>query len=63
MSTDSLFTPFVLGDYNLKNRMVLAPLTRGRAGPERFPNELMATYYQLRSGAGMIINVASVISA
>ena len=63
MSTDSLFTPFVLGDYNLKNRMVLAPMTRGRAGPERIPNELMATYYQQRSGAGMMITEATVISA
>ena len=63
MSTDSLFTPFVLGDSNLKNRMVLAPMTRGRAGPERIPNELMATYYQQRSGAGMMITEATVISA
>lgn len=63
MSTYSLFTPFTLGEYELKNRMVLAPMTRGRAGPERIPNELMATYYQQRSGAGMMITEATVISA
>jgi N-ethylmaleimide reductase len=38
-------------------------MTRGRAGPERIPNELMATYYQQRSDAGMMITEATVISA
>lgn len=63
MSTDSLFSPVTLGDHVLKNRIVLAPMTRGRAGPARIPNELMATYYQQRSGAGMMITEATVVSA
>jgi N-ethylmaleimide reductase len=47
----------------LKNRIVLAPLTRGRAGETRVPNDLMGEYYQQRSGAGLMITEATVISA
>ncbi|MBP2271644.1 MULTISPECIES: type II 3-dehydroquinate dehydratase [unclassified Pseudomonas] len=51
---DRLFTPAQLGNLTLKNRIVMAPLTRSRAiGNE--PNELMAEYYRLRADAGLII--------
>ncbi len=40
-----LFDPLKMGDIELKNRMVLAPMTRGRAGETRVPNETMAEYY------------------
>ena len=46
----------------LKNRIVMAPLTRGRAGSERVPNALMADYYSQRASAGLIISEATVIS-
>ncbi|MDF1660254.1 MAG: alkene reductase [Planctomycetota bacterium] len=58
-----LLSPFTLGDLKLKNRVILAPLTRGRAGEERLANELMAEYYSQRSGAGLIISEATTVSA
>ena len=62
--TDSLtlLSPFQMGDLTLKNRVVMAPLTRSRAGEERMPNALMAEYYAQRAGAGLIIAEATVIS-
>jgi N-ethylmaleimide reductase len=51
-----LLSPYVLGDLKLKNRIVMAPLTRTRAENRRkVPNELMAEYYTQRAGAGLII--------
>jgi 2,4-dienoyl-CoA reductase-like NADH-dependent reductase (Old Yellow Enzyme family) len=47
----SLFDPLPLGELTLKNRILLAPLTRCRAGKERVPNALMAEYYGQR-GSG-----------
>jgi len=44
----TLFDANQVGDLNLKNRVVLAPLTRSKAGAERIPNALMAEYYQDR---------------
>ena len=58
----SLFSSVALGDLKLKNRVVMAPLTRCRAGRERVPNALMAEYYAQRAGAGLIISEATVIS-
>jgi len=49
-----LFQPFTLGDIELKNRVVMAPLTRSRA-INNVPNDLMKTYYSNRAGAGLII--------
>lgn len=46
----------------LKNRIVMAPLTRSRAGSERIPNALMAEYYSQRASAGLIISEATVVS-
>jgi len=57
-----LFTPFTAGDLQLSNRMVMAPLTRGRTGPDRIPNDLMIEYYRQRATAGLIISEATIIS-
>tara|TARA_B100000315_G_C14588011_1_gene594195 strand:- start:1592 stop:2695 length:1104 start_codon:yes stop_codon:yes gene_type:complete len=57
-----LLSPFQLGDLELKNRVVLAPMTRARSGAERIPNDLMAEYYSQRSSAGLLITEATVIS-
>lgn len=62
MKNSKLFEPLSIGDLHLKNRIVLAPMTRGRAGKERIPNELMAEYYYQRSTAGLLITEATVIS-
>jgi len=51
---DLLFTEYKLGNITLKNRMVMAPMTRSRA-INNIPNDLMAEYYKQRSGAGLII--------
>ena len=51
-----------LGGLSLRNRVVMAPLTRARAGRERVPNDLMAEYYTQRASAGLIITEATVIS-
>jgi len=57
-----LFDPVSLKNFDLKNRIVLAPMTRGRAGSERVPNEMMAEYYFQRASAGLMITEATVIS-
>lgn len=56
-----LFSPVRMGSYLLKNRVVFAPLTRSRAGDERLPNDLMATYYTQRSNAGFILTEATAV--
>lgn len=56
-----LFEPLKLGRYTLKNRIIMAPLTRARAGDERLPNDLMAKYYRQRASAGMILTEATAI--
>jgi N-ethylmaleimide reductase len=58
----SLLDCLNLGSIELPNRIVMAPLTRGRAGREGFPNELMAQYYAQRASAGLIISEATGIS-
>jgi len=57
-----LFEPFKLGPYQLANRVVLAPMTRSRAGKSRIPNALMAEYYAQRADAGLLISEATSIS-
>jgi len=58
-----LFQPFRLGDLDLPNRVVMAPMTRNRATPgSDAPNDLMAAYYRQRAGAGLIVSEASQIS-
>ena len=60
---EALFEPIKLGAIEAKNRIFMAPLTRGRAAEPMFvPNELMATYYGQRAGAGLILTEATGIS-
>jgi len=63
MTAHKLFESLKMGDFELKNRIVLAPMTRGRAGVERIPNPLMAEYYFQRASAGLLITEATVVSA
>ncbi len=58
----TLFDPLRLGDLSLPNRIVMAPLTRSRAGALRVPNALMAEYYAQRAGAGLIITEATSVT-
>ena len=63
MSVQKLFTPARAGSVELRNRIVMAPLTRNRARAEDdAPFELHAEYYGQRAGAGLIITEASQIS-
>ncbi len=52
--SNTLFTPTTLGNLQLKNRIVMSPMTRSRA-IGNVPNELMAEYYAMRADAGLII--------
>ena len=59
----TLFDPLKLGDLELPNRILMAPLTRCRAtGGERVPNALMAEYYAQRAGAGLILSEGVIVS-
>lgn len=51
----SLFTPIDLGRYRLKNRLVMAPMTRSRAEIDGTPGALSAQYYAQRAGVGLIV--------
>lgn len=57
-----LFQPLTVGALELPNRLVMAPLTRSRAGESRIPNELMQEYYVQRASAGLIITEATAIT-
>lgn len=50
-----LFEPFVARSLQLKNRIVMAPMTRSRAADTNMPNSLMAEYYGQRASAGLIV--------
>ena len=58
----SLFESVRLGAMTLQNRIVMAPLTRCRSGPDRVPNAMMQAYYLQRASAGLIITEATAIS-
>src|SRR5213596_3133473 len=60
MST--LFDPVTLGDLKLRNRIIMAPLTRSRAVDRRIPNDLMIQYYTQRATAGLIITEATAVT-
>ena len=62
MSADTLFTPVRLGNLTLKNRMVMAPMTRNRAAEGNIPQAMNVEYYRQRAGAGLIICEASQVS-
>jgi N-ethylmaleimide reductase len=57
-----LFSPLSLGSISLRNRIVMAPMTRNRAGPGEVPTPLMATYYAQRASLGLIVTEATQIS-
>jgi len=59
---NDLFDSIEVGAYTLPNRIVMAPMTRNRAGEGNVPHALNATYYQQRASAGLIITEASQIS-
>ncbi len=59
----ALFDPTRFGDIRVANRIVMAPLTRNRAGAGQVPTALMATYYAQRASAGLIVTEATQISA
>ncbi len=58
-----LFQPFQLGDIQLANRMVMAPLTRNRAEPGNVPGAMTIEYYAQRASLGLIIAEATQVSA
>ncbi len=64
MSTDhpTLLTPVQLGPYTLRNRMVMAPMTRNRAGEGNVPSASSATYYAQRASAGLIVTEGTQVS-
>lgn len=57
-----LLSPLLVGDLELPNRIVMAPLTRARAGSARVPNALMADYYRQRASAGLILSEATSVA-
>lgn len=58
---DVLFQPIQVGDLKLRNRIVMAPLTRNRASEGNVPTAINATYYEQRASAGLIIAEATQI--
>lgn len=57
--TIDLFTPITVGNIELPNRIIMAPLTRNRAGQGNVPQDLNALYYAQRASAGLIITEAT----
>ncbi len=57
-----LFQELKLGTLTLKNKIIMAPLTRARAGSSRVPNDLMAEYYRQRATAGLILTEATSVT-
>jgi len=58
----TLFDAITLGELSLPNRLVMAPLTRCRAGDSRVPNDLMVEYYTQRASAGLILSEATSVT-
>lgn len=58
----TIFDPIKVGDVQLANRIIMAPLTRCRAGDGRVPSTLMAEYYAQRASAGLIITEATSVA-
>jgi 2,4-dienoyl-CoA reductase-like NADH-dependent reductase (Old Yellow Enzyme family) len=58
----TLFDPIQIGDVSLKNRIVMAPLTRQRSGVERIPGPMVAQYYAQRASAGLILSEATSVT-
>ena len=62
MTSHTLFSPFTVGDFTLRNRIVLAPMTRSRALAGNVPNPIAATYYVQRASAGLLITEGTQVS-
>ena len=62
MTGKTLFSSYQLGNIELNNRIVMAPLTRNRAGKGLVPSEFAADYYAQRASAGLIITEATQVS-
>ena len=58
----TLLDPIKIGDLPLRNRVIMAPLTRSRAVDRRIPNDLMVEYYAQRASAGMILTEATAVT-
>jgi N-ethylmaleimide reductase len=58
----SLLSPAIVGRYTIPNRIVMAPMTRNRAGAGMVPTSLAATHYQQRASAGLIVTESTQIS-
>ena len=58
----TLFDPITVGDLQLANRIIMAPLTRCRASEGRVPNDLMREYYVQRASAGLILTEATSVT-
>jgi 2,4-dienoyl-CoA reductase-like NADH-dependent reductase (Old Yellow Enzyme family) len=58
----TLFDPVRLGALELRNRIVMAPLTRARATDDRIPTDLMAMHYEQRASAGLILTEATIVT-
>ena len=58
----TLFDPITVGDLQLANRIIMAPLTRCRASEGRVPNDLMCEYYVQRASAGLILTEATSVT-
>jgi N-ethylmaleimide reductase len=58
-----MFDPLRAGELHLRNRIVMAPMTRIRAGTTHIPNALMQTYYAQRASAGLVLTEATMIAA
>ena len=58
----NLFSDYKFGSMTLRNRMVMAPMTRCRAGEGNIPGPLAVTYYAQRVSAGLIVTEGSQVS-
>lgn len=61
--TNPLLAPIDVGAWSLRNRIVMAPLTRSRSNPQGVPPDYAADYYGQRASAGLIVSEATNISA
>jgi len=59
---EKLLSPLSIGPYVLRNRIVMAPLTRTRAGERNVPRDMNVEYYRQRASAGLIISEATPVS-
>ena len=59
----TLFSPLQAGDLLLPNRIIMAPLTRVRAGPTHVPNDMMVEYYAQRATSGLVMTECTMVDA